>query len=77
LGEIQYFVVDYDIKLEPHKRRRMFYRKLHALLMKHGLEADRSTASVWIMDSRGVAEEIFYLAKSFGSAHWYEASRID
>jgi len=70
------YVVDYDIPLRPAARRRAFYRRLHGILSKHGILADRSTASVWILDRREVAEEIHNLAASFGVSNLYNASRV-
>jgi hypothetical protein len=74
---VQYWVVDYDIPVEPHARRRAFYRALHRTLRKHEIVADRSTQSVWIMDSKQIAEEIHFLAQTYGRSHLYTATRID
>jgi len=74
---VRYWVVDYDIPVEPHARRRAFYRALHKTLRKYEIVADRSTQSVWIMDSRPIAEEIHALALSYGRSHLYTATRLD
>jgi len=69
--------VDYDIPVKPHARRRAFYRALHGILRKYDIVADRSTQSVWIIDNRGIAEEIHALASGYGRSHLYTAARID
>jgi hypothetical protein len=74
---VQYWVVDYDIPLEPHAKRRAFYRALHRTLRKYEIVADRSTQSVWILDSEVIAEEIHALALSYGRSHLYAARRVD
>ena len=74
---VRYWVVDYDIPVESHARRRAFYRALHRTLRKYEIVADRSTQSVWIMDSRPIAEEIHALALSYGRSHLYTATRLD
>jgi hypothetical protein len=75
--KVQYWIVDYDIAVDPHARRRAFYRALHRILRRHDIIADRSTQSVWIMDSKDVAEEIYALALSYGRSHLYAATRVD
>ena len=74
---VLYWVVDYDIPVQPHSKRRAFYRALHRILREHEITADRSTQSVWIMDNKGIAEEIHTLALSYGRSHLYTATRID
>jgi hypothetical protein len=74
---VQYWVVDYDIPVEPHAKRRAFYRALHRILRKYEVTADRSTQSVWIMDNREIAEEIHVLAVNYGRSHIYTATRVD
>jgi hypothetical protein len=73
---VQYWVVDYDIPLEPHARRRAFYRALHKILQAHDIVADRSTQSVWITDSEEIAKEIQVLASGYGKSHLYSAARV-
>jgi len=60
-----YYLVDYDIPVEPHAKRRAFYRALQRLLREHELVADRSTQSVWILDRREIAEQIHNLAQRY------------
>ena len=74
---VKYWVVDYDIPIRPHARRRSFYRALHRILVKHDIVADRSTQSVWVMDNEGIAKEIHALALGFGRSHLYSALRVD
>ena len=74
---VQYWVVDYDIPVEPHAKRRAFYRALHRILREHEITADRSTQSVWIMDDQKIAEEIHSLALNYGRSHFYSATRVD
>jgi len=74
---VEFYVVNYDIPLRPQARRRAFYRRLHEILRKHKITSDRSTASVWILDRREVAEEIHNLAASFGVSNLYTAFRTD
>lgn len=63
---IQFWVVDYDIPIDPHAKRRAFYRPLHRVLASHDIEADRSTQSVWIIDSENIAKEIHDLGAQRG-----------
>ena len=72
---VQYWVVDYDIPVDPHAKRRAFYRALHRILRVHEIFADRSTQSVWVLDRKEIAEEIHSLAQSYG--HLYTATRVD
>lgn len=74
---VQYWVVDYDIPVEPHAKRRAFYRALHGILKEHSIIADRSTQSVWIIDSEEIAGEIHGLACQYGKSHLYSATRLD
>jgi len=74
---IRYWVVDYDIPVKPHAKRRAFYRSLHRIMQKHDITADRSTQSVWIVDSKEIAKEIHALAQSHGRSHLYTATRVD
>src|SRR3990172_11559631 len=71
-GRVKRWVVDYDVPLEPHARRRAFYRALHRVLAKYDVEASRSTMSVWILDSKELAEEIHRLACEYGTSNFYE-----
>jgi len=73
---IRFWVVDYDIPVKPHAKRRAFYRALHKVLTSHEIEADRSTQSVWIIDSQEIAEEIHGIADRYGRSNLYSASRI-
>jgi hypothetical protein len=77
MNRVIYWVVDYDIPVENMARRRAFYRALHKVLAAHDIEADRSTQSVWIIDSQEIAGEIHSLASRYGRSHLYEAKRID
>jgi hypothetical protein len=43
----------------------------------HDITADRSTQSVWIVDSKEIAREIHALAQSYGRSHLYTATRVD
>ena len=70
-------MVDYDIPVEDMAKRRAFYRALHQVLRSHEIVADRSTQSVWILDSKEIANEIHGLACTYGRSHLYSASRID
>jgi hypothetical protein len=72
-----WFVVDYDIPVDNVAKRRAFYRALHEILEAHDITADRSTQSVWIIDSEEIAGEIHALACRYGKSHLYSASRID
>ena len=76
-GGETYWVVDYDIPLEPHAKRRAFYRALHKILRKHEITADRSTQSVWILDNEHIAEEIHHLAANYGHSHLYTATIVE
>ena len=71
-----YYVVDYDIPVEPHAKRRAFYRALQRLLQERELVADRSTQSVWIVDRREIAEQIHNLAQRYGRSNLYEARMV-
>jgi hypothetical protein len=73
---VQYWIVDYDIPLKPHAKRRAFYRALHKILRAHDIVADRSTQSVWITDSEEIAKEIQALASGYGKSHLYSAARV-
>jgi hypothetical protein len=74
---VRYWVVDYDIPVESHAKRRAFYRALHRTLESHDIEADRSTQSVWIIDSQEIAKEIHELACRYGKSNLYSAVKID
>jgi len=76
-GRGELFVVDYDIPLEPHAKRRAFYRALRRILRKHEIQADRSTQSVWILNNQQLAEQIHYLAQSYGQSHLYVTTKTD
>jgi len=71
------YVVDYDIPVQPQAERRAFYRGLHRILREHGIIADRSTQSVWVLDSREIAQEIYKLAQNYGHSNLYTATRTD
>ena len=74
---VRYWVVDYDIPVRPHAKRRAFYRGLHRILREYDIIADRSTQSVWIIDSKEIAAEIHALASGYGRSHLYTATRIN
>jgi hypothetical protein len=71
------WVVEYDIPVGRVAKRRAFYRALHEILRAHDIVADRSTQSVWILDSEEIANEIHSLACRYGKSHLYSASRLD
>ena len=74
---VQYYVVDYDIPVDPQAKRRAFYRALHKTLRAYEIEADRSTQSVWIIDNKKIAEAIHSLAASYGTSHLYQATQVN
>jgi hypothetical protein len=73
---VQYWIVDYDIPVESPAKRRAFYRALHVTLKAHNIVADRSTQSVWIIDSKEIAEQIHRLASRYGVSHLYSARKV-
>ena len=74
----QYFVVDYDIPVEPNSQRMKFYRALWRVLEEHQVpETERSTASVFISGSQPVAEAIHNLASRYGHSNLYQAVKVE
>ena len=67
------WIVDWDIPLEPHSRRRAFYRALKKLRKGFGLEGSLSTASVLIVEDEELAWKVYELASSHGRSNIYQA----
>lgn len=73
----QVWIVDYDVPVEPTSQRMKFYRGLWRILASHGIETgERSTQSVWISGSEGLATEIHDLASKYGTSNLYAATKV-
>ncbi len=70
------YIVDYDIPVEPAKKRVQFYRDLKRL-STFSQNYDYSTLSVIRTKEKQVAEAVYFLVVAHGgNAHLYEATEI-
>jgi hypothetical protein len=76
MGE-RLYIVDYDIPVEPVRRRVQFYRDLNQVLGKCGTPPEYSTRSVFRTPHMMLAEALFMLVLAHGgSGHVYCGEEI-
>lgn len=64
------YIVDYDIPVEPPKRRIQFYRDMKKLQKTARMHPDYSTMSVFRTENRILAEAVYMLVIAHGGSSY-------
>jgi hypothetical protein len=71
------FIVDWDIPSQPTTLRRMFYYHLNKIKNNHNLVGSMSSRSVFMVQDKKLAQEVYSLASKYGHTSLYQAEILE